>query len=312
MVYWANHFAPSTGREPNTMPFVNKLAANIPTLSFEFLPPKAPADWAMLYSTLGELPKLAPDFVSVTYGAGGSTRQKTVDLVSRIQSELAVETVPHLTCVGHSRAELAEILSLLDAAGIHSIMALRGDPPRGDATFRPHPDGFAYACDLISFIKSDYGFQLGCAYYPEKHLEAPSLTQDIEYLKLKQDCGATFATSQLFFDNDAFYRYRDLAAKAGVTIPMIVGLLPVTSSGQLAETGFVRRCGASVPQKLVDAVGEGDAKTVLGRGVDYAIAQCDDLLKHGVAGIHLYTMNRSTATARVTQALRSLGHFPVK
>ena len=294
------------------MPFVNKLNAKIPTLSFEFLPPKTPADWATLYSTLGELPKLAPDFVSVTYGAGGSTRQKTVDLVSRIQSELDVETVPHLTCVGHSREELGEILSLLAKAGIHSIMALRGDPPRGDTTFKPHPDGFAYACDLISFISAGYGFKLGCAYYPEKHLEAESLEKDIEYLKLKQDCGAAFGTSQLFFDNDAFYRYRDLAVKAGVTIPLIVGLLPVTSAGQLAENGFVRRCGASVPQSLVEAIGDGDAKSTMARGVDYAIAQCDDLLKQGVAGVHLYTMNRSTATARVTQALRGLGHFSVK
>jgi methylenetetrahydrofolate reductase (NADPH) len=294
------------------MSFTKKLNAKTPTLSFEFLPPKTPADWAVLYSTLGELPKLAPDFVSVTYGAGGSTRQKTVDLVSRIQRELEVETVPHLTCVGHSRDELGEILSLLDSAGIHSIMALRGDPPRGVAEFKPHPDGFSYACDLISFIKSTYDFQLGCAYYPEKHLEAVSLEKDVEYLKLKQDCGASFATSQLFFDNDVFYRYRDLAEKAGVTIPLIVGLLPVTAVAQLAETGFVRRCGATVPSKLVNAIGDGDAKTVLARGVDYTIAQCDDLLKNGVAGIHLYTMNRSTASARVTQALRSMGHFPLK
>lgn len=294
------------------MPFLKKLNAKIPTLSFEFLPPKTPADWAVLYGTLAELPKLAPDFVSVTYGAGGSTRQKTVDLVGRIQAELEVETVPHLTCVGHSRAELAEILGLLDSAGISSIMALRGDPPRGDSSFRPHPDGFAYACELISFIKSSHSFQLGCAYYPEKHLEAVSLEKDIEYLKLKQDCGASFATSQLFFDNDAFYRYRDLATKAGVAIPLIAGLLPVTSAAQLAETGFVRRCGASVPQALVDAIGDGDSKAVLSRGVDYTISQCDDLLKNGADGIHLYTMNRSTASARVTQALRSMGHFPVK
>ena len=145
----------------------------------------------------------------------------------------------------------------------------------------------------------------------EKHLEADSLEKDIDYLKLKQDCGATFGTSQLFFDNDVFYRYRDMATRAGVTIPLVVGLLPVTSAGQLSETGFVRRCGASVPDKLVEAVGDGDAKTVLARGVDYTIAQCDDLLKNGVAGVHLYTMNRSTASARVTQALRSLGHFPI-
>jgi len=293
------------------MSFIQKLQARVPTLSYEFLPPKAPADWATLYGTLAELPKMAPDFVSVTYGAGGSTRQKTVDLVSRIQSELEVETVPHLTCVGHSRDELGEILTLLQNAGIGTIMALRGDPPRGDTQFRPNPDGFAYASDLIAYIQSGYKFQLGCSYYPEKHPEAVSLAKDIEYLKLKQDNGAAFATSQLFFDNAVFYKFRDLAAKAGVTIPLVVGLLPVTSANQLAPTGFVRRCGADVPQKLVDCIATGDPKGVLQRGVDYAIAQCDDLLKNGVAGVHLYTMNRSTATARVTQALRSLGHFPL-
>lgn len=293
------------------MSFTRKLAAGVPTLSYEFLPPKTPTDWAVLYATLGEMPKLAPDFVSVTYGAGGSTRQRTVDLVARIQSELEIETVPHLTCVGHSRDELTDILNVLQGAGIGTIMALRGDPPRGDKEFKPHPDGFAHGSDLIAFIRGSYSFQIGCAYYPEKHLEAVSIEKDIEYLKLKQDSGALFATSQLFFDNGAFYRFRDCALRAGVTLPLVVGLLPVTSANQLSESGFVRRCGALVPQSLVDAIGDGDAKTVMARGVEYAIAQCDDLLKNGAAGIHLYTMNRSTASARVTQALRSAGHFPI-
>jgi methylenetetrahydrofolate reductase (NADPH) len=294
-----------------SMSFTKKLNAGVPTLSLEFSPPKGPADWAILYTTMGELPKLSVDFVSVTYGAGGSTRRKTIDLVTRIERDLEIETVPHLTCVGHSADELAEILSLLQAANIHTIMALRGDAPAGAATFEAHDGGFAYATDLIAFIKSRYPFQLGCSYYPEKHPEAVSLEKDIEYLKLKQDNGAVFATSQLFLENDIFYRFRDLAQKAGVTIPLIVGLLPVTSLGQLAESGFVRRCGASVPQKLIDAMGTGEPKAILARGVDYAIAQCDDLLKNGVAGIHLYTMNRATASSRVIQALRGLGHFAV-
>ncbi|MGO8671135.1 MAG: methylenetetrahydrofolate reductase [Capsulimonadaceae bacterium] len=293
------------------MSFTEKLAAGVPTLSYEFLPPKAPADWAVLYSTLGELPRLAPDFVSVTYGAGGSTRQRTVDLVSRIQRELEVETVPHLTCVGHSRGELAEILDMLNSAGIGTIMALRGDPPGGNARFQPHPDGFTYASELISFIRQGYNFQPGCAFYPEKHPEAVSLEEDIRALRIKQDNGARFATSQLFFDNDVFYRYRDLATAAGVTIPLVVGILSVTSAAQLAETGFVRRCGATVPAKLLDAVAV-EPKGVLARGVEYAVRQCDDLLRNGVAGIHLYTMNRATSSSRVTEALRGLGHFPTR
>lgn len=294
------------------MPFVEKFESNTPTLSFEFLPPKTPADWALLYGTLGDLPKLAPDFISVTYGAGGSTRQKTVDLVSRIQQELDFETVPHLTCVGHSRDELREILDLLSKSGIRSIMALRGDPPRGAADFKPHPDGFKHASELIELIHTEYKFQIGCAYYPEKHPEASSIDADIEYLKLKQDNGALFATSQLFFDNDAFYRYRDKAVRAGVIIPLIVGILPITAANQLAPDGFVRRCGAYVPDSLVDAIGDGDAKTILARGVEVTVKQCDDLLKNGVHGIHLYTMNRSTASLRVVQALRSMGYFPSK
>jgi methylenetetrahydrofolate reductase (NADPH) len=291
------------------MSFTNKLSSGVPTLSLDFSPPKGPPDWATLYTTMGELPKLSVDFVSVTYGAGGGTRRKTIDLVSRIERDLEIESVPHLTCVGHSADELSEILSLLQAANIQTIMALRGDPPAGVRDFQPHAEGFAYASDLIAFIKRSYPFQLGCSYYPEKHPEAVSLDKDIEYLKLKQDNGAIFATSQLFFDNDVFYRYRDLAHKAGVTIPLVVGLLPVMGLGQLAETGFVRRCGATVPQKMLDAIGTGDSKTILARGVDYAITQCDDLLRNGVAGIHLYTMNRATASSRVILALRALGHF---
>ena len=291
------------------MTFLDKLTSGIPTLSFEFSPPKTPSDWATLYTTLGAMPKLAPDFVSVTYGAGGSTRERTIDLVSRVQRELDIETVPHLTCVGHSKAELSEILGLLKTSGIRSIMALRGDAPKGHTEFVAHPDGFLYASDLIKLIHDQYDFQIGCGFYPEKHPEALSLESDIEALKLKQDNGARFATSQLFFDNDVFYRFRDKAAAAGVTIPLVVGLLPVTSLPQLSPNGFIRRCGAEIPLKLTDCLGQGDTVTVTNRGIEYAIAQSKDLLDHGVAGLHFYTMNRSAASARVTTALRTQGYF---
>jgi len=255
------------------------------------------------------MPKLAPDFVSVTYGAGGSTRERTIDLVSRVQRELDIETVPHLTCVGHSKAELEEILKLLKSSGIRTIMALRGDAPKGQSTFVAHPDGFLYASDLIKLIYDEHDFQIGCAFYPEKHPEAISLESDIEALKRKQDNGASFATSQLFFDNDVFYRFRDKAVAAGVTIPFVVGLLPVTSLPQLSPNGFIRRCGADIPSKLTDCLGQGDAAAITSRGIDYAIAQSMDLLNHGAAGLHFYTMNRSAASAKVTTALRAQGYF---
>jgi len=291
------------------MTFLDKLTSGIPTLSFEFSPPKTPADWATLYTTLGTMPKLAPDFVSVTYGAGGSTRERTIDLVSRVQRELDIETVPHLTCVGHSKEELADILGLLKKSGIRTIMALRGDAPKGQNEFVAHPDGFLYASDLIKLIRDEYQFQIGCGFYPEKHPEASTLESDIEALKRKQDNGAGFATSQLFFDNDIFYRFRDKAVAAGVTIPLVVGMLPVTSQPQLAPNGFIRRCGAEIPGKLIDSLGQGDAKAVMDRGIDYAIHQSMDLLEHEVAGLHFYTMNRSAASSRVTSALRSHGYF---
>ncbi len=292
------------------MTFCDKLKAGEPTLSFEFSPPKNPAGWATLYSTLGEITKYTPDFVSVTYGAGGSNRQKTIDLVSRIERELEIESVPHLTCVGHSRRELEDILSSLQNAGIRSLMALRGDAPKSDPSYKPHPDGFAHASDLIAFVRENFDFQIGCAFYPEKHPDAPHLEDDIRWLRVKQESGASFATSQLFFDNEAFFQFRDKAIKAGVTLPLIAGILPVTSLGQIRR--IFELSGREAPRKLLDFLGEGDDKEVMQRGIDFAIAQCRDLLENGVAGLHLYTFNRALSSARITKALRGSGYFPTQ
>lgn len=292
------------------MTFLEKLQKRTPTLSFEFSPPKDAAGWATLYSTLGEVSRLAPDFVSITYGAGGANRQKTIDLVSRIERELEIESVPHLTCVGHSKAEIADILTALQASGIRYLMALRGDPPRGDASFRPHPDGFANASDLIAFARARYPFHIGGGFYPEKHPDASHLDEDIRWLKFKQDCGAEFATSQFFFDNDVFYRFRDKAVRSGVTMPLIVGLLPVTALAQLERLPVLS--GHPTSSKITDALGEGTDKEIQQRGIDYAIAQCQDLLEHGVAGLHLYTFNRAMSSVRITKALRASGYFPAK
>lgn len=294
------------------MAFFDRLSEGKPTLSFELFPPKNPAGWGVLYGTLGEISKLSPDFISVTYGAGGSTRAKTVDLVARIQGELGIETMAHLTCVGHSRDEIGDILASLDAAGIRNVLALRGDPPKGDTAFKPHPDGFAHASDLIAYIRGPKGrphMNIGCAFYPEKHMEAPSLDQDLAYLKLKQDNGGQFSVSQLFFDNDTFYRFRDKAAKAGVTMPLVAGIMPVLDTAQLGR--FRELSGCAIPDALVKHLGEGKGPEVVERGVDFATRQCIDLLENGIAGIHLYCLNRSHSAARITENLRREGYFPV-
>ncbi len=290
------------------MTFCDKLNARVPTLSYEFSPPKNPAGWATLYSTLGEIARQAPDFVSVTYGAGGSNRQKTMDLVSRIERELDIESVPHLTCVGHSQEEIRNILSSLSAAGIRHLMALRGDAPLDDPAYSPHPDGFAHASDLIAFVRDHYDFHIGCAFYPEKHPDAAHIDEDVAWLRFKQDCGAAFATSQLFFDNAAFYDFRERAARAGVTFPLLAGILPVTSLGQIARIAQIS--GQEIPAALLDALGSGTDAEVQARGIEYALCQCRDLMENGVAGVHLYTFNRATAAVRITKALRDEGFFP--
>ncbi len=296
------------------MTFLEKLQKRTPTLSFEFFPPKNPDGWGTLYASLGSISKKQPDYVTVTYGAGGSTRQKTIDLVGRIQDELGIEAMAHLTCVGHSRAELADILTALQRAGVRYIMALRGDPPgfmEGNRTFTPHPDGFAHASDLIEFVKTNYDFHIGCSFYPEKHPEAETLAHDIGYLKLKQDVGADFAVSQIFFDNQAFYQFQEQATDAGITIPLVAGILPVTSLDQLSAKGICRSNGTTVPADLEAFLGAGTKAEIVDRGCEYAHRQSRDLLEHGVAGIHFYTLNRATSV-RVTDALRADGYFPVR
>ena len=280
-----------------------------PTLSYEFFPPKNPSGWGSLYTTLGESLKQQPDFVSVTYGAGGSTRSKTVDLVGRIQGELGIEAMAHLTCVGHSREELRSILEQLQAAGIRHVLALRGDPPRGDTTFKPHPEGFTYASDLITFIREHFNFTIGCAFYPEKHMEAASLAADMETLKLKQDNGADFAVSQLFFDNKNFLRFRDKAMAMGINMPLIAGIMPVSDLKQLPR--FEELSGCVIPPDLTGFLADATkGEDVATRGIAYATRQCDELIRNGVAGLHLYCLNRHSFVTKITENLRAMGHFP--
>lgn len=289
------------------MAFIDKLRAGVPTLSCEFFPPKSSGEWSTLYQTMGRIARLQPDFVSVTYGAGGSTREKTVELVRRIEKELGIEAVAHLTCVGHSRNEIAAILAGLKANGVHGLMALRGDAPKGATQFEPHPEGFAHATDLISFANLDPDVCIGCAYYPEKHAEAESLDSDIAYLKMKQDAGADFAASQIFFDNGAYFRYRDMAQEKGISLPLLAGILPVTSRSQVERTASM--CGTSIPRDLEEIIRLPDEE-IRDAGIEYAVKQSIELLANGVAGIHLYTFNLSNSSVPVINRLRKAGYFP--
>jgi methylenetetrahydrofolate reductase (NADPH) len=211
--------------------------------------------------------------------------------------------------VGHSKDELRDILQTLVKAGIRNVLGLRGDPPKGDSAFKPHPEGFAHASDLIAFIKGNFQLQIACAFYPEKHMEAASLESDIGYLKLKQDNGAQCTISQLFFDNENFYRFRDKCHAKGINMPFVAGIMPVLNLNQL--TRFRELSGCNIPDSMVSFLGAGNPEDVTQRGVDFATAQCDDLLKNGIAGIHLYSLNQSHSSARITENLRQLGHFPL-
>lgn len=288
------------------MLFFDKLQSHTPTISFEFFPPKTPEGWAKLYGTIAETARLNVDFVSVTYGAGGSTRENTVDLVASLQNNLAIHAMAHLTCLGHSQVDLSKILDRLSDKHVPAIMALRGDPPQGETTFRPHPYGFAHASDLIGFIKDGWPqFKIGCAAYPEGHPESilsdgsRTSDRDIAFLKLKQDNGADFAVTQLFFDNAVYYAFVEKARAAGITIPLLPGIMPMTSAKQIER--FIALSGCSIPDALRQAA---SAENVEAAGFRFALGQCRDLLAHGAPGIHLYTLNQSALSGRILSALR--------
>jgi methylenetetrahydrofolate reductase (NADPH) len=274
-----------------------------PVFSFEFFPPKTPKGEDALYRAIDDLKSLAPDFVSVTYGAGGSTREKTVDWVAHIKADHGVESMAHLTCVGASRAEIASVVEQILGRGVENVLALRGDPPRGDANFVPAPDGYAHASELVAGIRGLHGARLsiGVAGYPEKHPEAPDFESDLGHLQSKVAAGADFVITQLFFDNEAYFRYAGRLAAIGV--PIIPGIMPITSREQIDK--FILMCGASIPPSLRSSVvGASSDEEVVEIGVEYAIRQCRDLLKRGAPGIHFYTLNKSTATRRILSAIR--------
>ncbi len=275
-------------------------------VSFEFFPPKDDAGFASLFATIEALKGLDPSYVSVTYGAGGSTRRKTVELVKRIKHEIGIESMAHLTCVGANRDEIGSVLDDLAAAGLDNVLPLRGDPPKGESEFVPTSGGFRYANELVAFIRERHSFCLGGACYPEKHPEAPSAEADLDNLKRKVDAGVDFLITQLFFDNDDYLRFRERAVAAGVRVPILAGIMPILNVKQIKR--FTRMCGASLPHLLrqkIEAV-EDDAEAVRQVGIYHATRQCEDLLRDGVPGIHFYTLNRSTATRAIYQSIKSL------
>ncbi|MBI3071054.1 MAG: methylenetetrahydrofolate reductase [Deltaproteobacteria bacterium] len=307
----------------------DRLKRSAPTFSFEFFPPKTDEGVTALFATLRELAALSPDFVSVTYGAGGSNRDRTLDLVARIKADAGLEAMAHLTCVGHTRAEIAAILNRLAVAGIENILALRGDAPAGDSNAKapsrkeaatdpsplgvsaalrqiPAPDDFAHASDLATFIREQTpppGFCIGGACYPEGHLESATRDDDLTHTKLKVASGAEFLITQLFFDNAFYFHFVDRARAAGITCPIIPGIMPITNFEQIER--FTRLCGATIPMRLRLALerAKDDADAILELGVAHAAVQCKDLLSRGAPGIHFYTLNRSRATRMIFTAL---------
>ncbi|MFQ5456947.1 MAG: methylenetetrahydrofolate reductase [NAD(P)H] [Myxococcota bacterium] len=276
-------------------------------VSFEFFPPKTEKGEASLFRAIGDLRPLQPTFVSVTYGAGGTTRDKTVEIVSRIKNEVGIEAMAHLTCVGASKEEIHGVLARLRDAGIENVLPLRGDPPQGADRFEPHPDGLVYANELAAFIREDFDFCLAGACYPEIHTDAPDMETDLAHLQLKIDAGVDFLITQLFFDNAHYFRFLEKAREKGISVPIIPGIMPVTNVEQIVR--FTAMCGATIPadySEVLHARRE-DPEAVIALGVEYATAQCSELLKAGAPGIHFYTLNKSPATRQIMTALREEG-----
>jgi len=272
--------------------------------SLEFFPPKDAAGLLTLRQTATSLQHIAPDFVSVTYGAGGTTRDRTAQASAMLKNEFGFTVMPHLTCVGHSRAELGATADQLHQAGFRNIMTLRGDPPKGDTEFRPAPDGLSHASELVQLLKSRHAdFCLGVAGYPEKHPEALSLDLDLGHLRRKVDAGAAFITTQLFFDNSVYYRFVEKCRAAGITVPIVPGIMPVLSLKQVRR--FTEMCGAHLPPPLINRleVAAENPDVVEMIGIDWALDQIRGLLANGAPGYHLYIMNRARSALALAAGL---------
>jgi methylenetetrahydrofolate reductase (NADPH) len=278
-----------------------------PVFSFEFFLPKAPEDIDAFLGTVKALKALEPSFVTLTYGAGGSARSKTVEAAGRIKSELRVETACHLTCITHTRDEITALLDDIERRGIRHIVALRGDQPKDGAVKPAGERDFGYARDLVEFIAKRGGFKLAVAGYPETHPEAPSPEFDLGNLKAKMDAGADWVITQLFFDNADYFKFVERARAAGVDKPIMPGIMPVTGYAQLKR--FTQLCGAKIPAALAERLErvQNDPEAVIDCGIEWATAQCRELLERGAPGIHFYTLNRTRSTTEILKRLRRAG-----
>jgi len=281
------------------------LSTRSPVFSVEFFPPKTAEAREQLYATARELSELGLDFVSVTYGAGGSTRDGTVEITTALKDELGLETMAHLSCVGETTEGLAATLDRIAAAGIENVFALRGDPPRGQEGFVQLEGGLGSAAELAAFIGERWDFAVGGACFPEVHPEAPDLETDLDYLKTKVESGASFLITQLFFDNQVYFDFVAAAREKGIEAPILAGVIPVASFAQTKR--ICDLCDASIPAPLEAAfrAAEGDERAEFELGVAYAAQQCSELLIAGAPGIHFYALNRAPATRAVLGALRA-------
>ena len=268
-------------------------------LSFELFPPKTEEGEKALFSHVEKLIELSPSFITCTYGGGGSTRTKTLSIISEVKRRFNLPVASHLTCVGSTKDQLRDYLREAESRGVDYAVALRGDPPQGETEFKPVPHGLRYANELVSMIKEEFsGFGIAVAGYPEKHQEAFSMDVDLVNLKRKVDCGADSVITQLFYVNDDFFRFRDKCEKLGITVPIVPGLLPVTNLGQIRR--ITSLCAARLPKDFIDELGmKDDADWQAKVGVEFAVQQVQELLDRGVAGLHFYVLNKSEATLQV-------------
>lgn len=285
-------------------PISELFAQKRPVRSLEFFPPKDEAGVEALRAAATALKRMSPDFVSVTYGAGGTTRDRTAQVSALLKNDFGFTVMPHLTCVGHSRDELAAIADRIHSDGFRNIMTLRGDPPKGSAEFKVASNGLRYAHELVDLLKARHSdFCLGVAGYPEKHPEAPSFDIDLTHLRRKVDAGAGFITTQLFFDNTVYYRFVERCRACGITVPIVPGIMPVLSLKQVQR--FTQMCGASLPTPLITRleVAAEDADVVETIGIDWALTQIRGLIANGAPGYHLYILNRAKGALALTAGL---------
>jgi methylenetetrahydrofolate reductase (NADPH) len=269
------------------------------SLSFEVFPPKKEEEFENIFDFLREASKLHPDFISCTYGAGGSRAGKTIEIASFIQKELGIDAIAHITCVGFTKADLEKNCEALKAAGVNHVLALRGDRPQHMTDEQFNSREFFYATDLVRHLKAHTSLQISGACYPEKHFESPTLEEDLAHLKEKVDAGVTSLVTQMFFDNACFYRFIELVRAKGITVPIHAGIMPITTAKQLGTT--VSLSGSSVPKELADMIATyGENKEDMRKaGIDYAVRQILDLKEHGVDGIHIYSMNKLKTTTEI-------------